>query len=221
MALNAPTSEVAICNLALIMVKQPTVTQIDPLTSTSTKAEELCNRLYQQVRRATIRGHTWNFALKRITISPNAIAPLFGFTHAYDLPPDFLRYVSRHDDLGARPSPRFQIEDYQLEGGQILLNGEDSTAINIRYLFDATTVSTFDSLFIQLFAVNLAIELAPNFSASPAVKRDLITRQANIKAEAMAVDGQERPPIRVERSRWNEARRTGSSDVASKFTKFN
>lgn len=219
MALTAPTSEVAICNLALLMVKQPVVTDITTITATSTKAEGICNTLYQPVRRETLRGHVWNFALKRITISPNAIAPLFEYTHAFDLPTNFLRFVSRFDDIGEQFIPGVRGVDYEIEAGQYLFNGTDNTSINIRYIFDTVVVSKFDALFVKLFALNLAIELAPNFSASPTVKRDLLVRQLDVKAEATAVDGQERPPTRVETSRWRQARRQGPRG-AGKFTVF-
>jgi len=218
MSLDAPDAEVDICNLALIQLKQDLIAQIDPPKS---KAEKICAQFYQQVRRATLRAHPWNFAVRRTTITPTGTAPLFGFTHAYDLPPDWLRYLSRHDDLGIRIKldEIDSFEDYQIEGRQILLNGEDTSSIKLRYLTDFTNVVQMDPLFIDLFVINLAIKIAPNFSSSEARQRELKAQRKDIQHEARATDGQERPPIRIERSRWLTARRT-SGRVASKFTRF-
>ena len=83
MALSAPSSEVDVSNLSLDLLKQAPVVQLDPPTTTT---EQLLNRWYHQTRRATLRAHSWNFATKRITITPTGTAPLFGFTHAYNLP---------------------------------------------------------------------------------------------------------------------------------------
>lgn len=209
MPLTAPTSEVAICNLALIKLKEPSITNITEITNTSSKAEGLCSDLYQQIRRETLRMHTWNFAAERTTIAPDATAPLFQFTHKYLLPTDYIRYIARFDDIGQAFIPGVRGLDYDIEGEFYLFNGTDATSINFRYIKDFTTVSKFDPLFVRLFALNLAIELAPNFSASPTVKRDLIIAQADVKSEAMAIDGQERPPTRIETSRWRTARRQG------------
>jgi len=220
MPLTAPTSEVAILNLALVKLKEAPVMQIDPITKTSGKAEQLGNLLYHQVRRATLRSHIFNFSTKRILIGPDATAPLFEYTHAYDLPSDYIRYIARFDDLTQAFVPGQRGIDYDVSDGQYLFNGNDTTAIKFKYVFDATTVSKFDPLFVALFAQNLAIEMAPNFSKSRAVKNDLLAERLDIEAAAKGVDGQERPPVRKERSRSNNSRRSGMSGVAGKFTRF-
>jgi len=203
MSLAAPDSEVDICNLALSHVKQRPVVQIDPPTSA---AENLCAVWYHQVRRATLRGHVWNFALKRVKLTPDPSAvPLFGFTHAYLKPSDWVRFIGRYDDLGSKIVP----DDYELEGNYYYTNGEDSQSINIRYIYDHVHVSKFDPLFISLFAINLAIILAPNFSGTENRVKVLVELQKEIKAEATAIDGQERPPRRIQKSKFITARRQG------------
>jgi hypothetical protein len=213
MSLSAPDSEVDICNLALDLLKQDAITQIDPPNSVT---EAICARHYHQVRRRTLRAHVWNFAAARKQISPDGTAPLFEYTHAYDLPNDFIRYVGRYDELGTLISE----EEYDLEQNQLLLNGEDNTAINIKYIKDATEVVKFDPLFIDLFVVNLAIRIAPKFTAGEKRLATLAEMQKEIKAEATAIDGQERPPRRVQRSKWVSARRLGRRNVAGPLTRF-
>lgn len=213
MALEIPLSEVDICNLALDHLKQAPISQIDPAT---THVEERCARWYQQERRANLRIHPWNFAMKRIQITPSGdYTPEFGFTHAYAKPSDFVRLIGFYDDLGSRLTE----VDYDLEGDYILRNGTDGAAINVRYVSDVTDVSKFDPLFIDLFAVNLAIKLSPNFSGSEARVKSLVELRKDILSNATAIDGQERPPRRIQTSKFIQSRKRGSN-VAGRYTRF-
>lgn len=217
MAIEAPNSEVDICNLALDLLKQKPVVDIDV---PSNQVEELCARWYQQKRRATLRSHMWNFAMKRLGLLPDSSAtPLFGFTHAYNLPSDFIRYAGRFDDVGRLSSPN--PEDHEIENGQILFDGADNTAINIRYVFDQAIVSKFDALFIEVFVLELATAFAPKFSGTEARIKTLIAVRGDVIGEARAIDGQERPPRRRQRSKFLNARRASVfSSSADKFTRF-
>lgn len=214
MSLGAPKSEVDICNLALIHLKQSPVVQIDPPT---TATERICAQLYHQVRRATLRSHPWNFALKRVALTPDVLnEPLFGYSHAYELPPDFVRYISRHDSQGVRVLDK---DHYDLEGNHLLADGSDGVATYVKYIYDHQVVSKWDPLFISLFAINMAIAMAPNFQGSERRIDVLIAQREEIRTEATAIDGQERPPRRIERSRFVTARRSQPL-VADSFTRF-
>lgn len=217
MGLDAPNSEVDICNLSLDLLKQKPIVNLDPPTN---QVEELCARTYQQKRRATLRTHMWNFAMKRLKILPDSGAtPLFGFTHAYNLPSDFIRYAGRFDDVGKLASPN--PNDHEIENGQILFDGTDNTAINIRYVFDQDIISKMDPLFIEAFVLELAITFAPKFSGTEARVKTLVGFRAEVIGEARAIDGQERPPRRVQRSNWLRRRNAGFSlNTADKFTRF-
>lgn len=213
MSLAAPDSEVDICNLALSHLKQRAISAIDPPT---TQVEELCSIWYHQVRQERLRSHPWNFALDRVQITPDATAPDFGFSHRYLLPSDWLRYIGRYDDLGNRLD-----EDYDIEGGYYLFNGEDAVAINLRYISDFQEVAAMDPLFRGLFAIDLAIVLAPNFSGTENRVKTLLEIQKDLNTRATAIDGQERPPRRVQRSKFIDARRGGkSAGPAGPYTHF-
>jgi len=215
MAIEAPGSEIAICNLALSHLKQKAIVALDPPTS---EPEQICAAWYQMVRRATLRLHPWNFAMKRVEITPSGdFTPEFGFTHAYAKPADFIRLIGFYDDLGNRVSG--DENDYDLEGEYIVKNGEDGTAINVRYIFDLEDVNKMDPLFIDLFALDLAIRLAPRFSGGEARVKTLASLRQEVLASATAIDGQERPPRRIQRSRFIQARRQGGY-TAGPYTRF-
>lgn len=217
MALQAPNSEVDICNLALDFLKQESIVQLDPPSS---NAEEICARWYQQIRRGTLRIHPWNFALKRTSMTPASDSePEFEYTHAYNLPNDFIRIGTLYTAEG----DRIEKSEYEVEDGQILYNGEDNTAIFLKYIYDHTDVSAFDPLFMNLFALNLAIAIGPRFSGTETRIKTLIEMQKEAENTARSVDGQERPPRRIERSKWRDARRfgrTNQSGIAGPDTIF-
>lgn len=215
MAFKAPSSAVEICNLALIHLKQDSIVQLDPPSS---MAEKFCALAYHQVRRSTLRKHTWNCALRRIVLTPSSDeTPEFGYSHAYKLPPDFIRFAGRYSDEGHITS----FEDYDIEDGYLLYDGEDNSGINIRYVYDLQTVAKFDALFLDVFVLDLAIALAPKFSGTENRQQALIKLRETVFNEAKAVDGQERPPRRKQKSKWLERRRRFQTRGASPYTGFN
>lgn len=214
MSFQAPSSAVDVCSLALIQLKQDSIVELDPPSS---MAEKFCALAYHQVRRSTLRKHTWNFAGKRIVLTPASDqTPAFGFSHAYLLPPDFIRFIGRYDEEGEITS----FEDFEIENGYLLYDGEDNSGINVRYVYDHDTVGKFDPLFLDLFVLDLAIALAPKFSGTENRQAALIKMRDAVFAEAKSVDGQERPPRRKQRSKWLERRRYGMGSGASQYTRF-
>ena len=214
MSLAAPNSEVDICNLALLQLKQDVITSIDPAVSDT---EMICAQFYHSERRATLRSHPWNFAIKRAQLTEDTgNVPLFGDVKAYQLPSDFLRYLDQHDELGYR---RTENRNFQIEGQHLILFDDDTDVVNIRYIYDHQVVARWDALFTKLFAINLAMQISSNFSASENRLSALAQLQQDIRTEARAIDGQERPPIRIQRSRFMRARRRRPT-VASKYAYF-
>ena len=221
MALPAPQDPVDICNLALIGLNQDFVTNIEPPI---TPTEQLCKKIYPQSRRSTLRGHPWNFAIKRVQLAVSATTPLFGFASAYDLPPDFIRFLTRHTDLGVPVSDGFiEGKEYEIENGQFLTNNTStsSTVLNMRYIFDQETVIKWDALAVEVLVLNVKLALHIQFKSAPRAINTVKEMLREKQAEAKAIDGQERPPRRIQRSKFIQARRRGQSgNVASPFTIF-
>ena len=210
MAMTKPLSLNDIGNMALIRLKQePSITNLDP---PKTDVENLVAEVITSIRRAALRAYPWNFAIKRLAITADAVAPEFGYAKAFTFPSDFLRYLTRHDTEG------FVIikdrENYQIEKGKLLLNDEDQTTVRIRYIYDHTIVAQWDPLFVEVMVLELAIALASNFTGGKgwvaSLKQDLLRAQT----QARAIDGQERPPVRREHSNWVRSRRgRGGIDI--------
>jgi len=113
---------VDICNMALSLLKVPTVTSI---TSPTTEVEELCDLWYDASRQELLRKHPWNFAKKRATLYAIVTAPTFGYDHKYLLPTDFMRLRF----IGAENAGLVGI-DYDLEQDQYLLINDGMTDQN-------------------------------------------------------------------------------------------
>lgn len=209
----APTAAVDICNLSLDLLKQDAIASIDAPTGGT---DVICARWYDHTRRTTLRKHPWNFAGSRTTIAPNAVAPVFGYAYAYDLPSDFIRLLTIGDDY---------INDlqgkYQLENNQLLFNAADSSSLKLRYVYDFTNVALMDPLFVDVFAAELALRMAYKVTGSDEAAERITTHLKLIAPEAYAIDGQERPPTRIQRSKFLDARKRGSSSrVAGQNTVF-
>lgn len=207
----APATSVDICNLALDRLGEARITSIAAPTG---RADLLLSTQYDARRQELLRRFIFNFSRKYAVVNAapatgvGAVVPAFGFARAYALPTDFIRLlalgdVSVNDDVEA--------ELYDLSDGYVYCDeGTTSGAnvqLNFHYIYDAVTVTKFDPLFTRCLAMQLAADcayaLTKKQSIVDAVNRDLRLAEA----AAAAVAGQEKPPRRIQRSRWLDARR--------------
>lgn len=193
-----PISEVDICNLALGYLNQEAVSNI---TVPDTKNEELCKRWYDASRRDALRRHVWNFATKRIEL-PRAGTPEYEYTDYYYLPNDFIRFIG----LGASWE-LYGIDDYSIEDNKILLNNSGNS-LKIKYIYDNLNVATYDSLFIKVIAVVLASNLALAINGKQNLAINLYNLSKEYLAGTKAVDGQEKKPVKINRSRYTRFKRS-------------
>lgn len=205
-----PTSKVTICNFALGFLNAGTVSDID---SPSTKAESVCARWYDQIRREVLRKHTWKFASKRALLPKSANTPLFEFGSLYPLPADYIRLISigKFGDVGAN--------HYRLEDNNILVGVdsegavENDSSLPIRYVYDFEAVGLMDPLFIKLLALELAAAMAIDITGKLSALENVLKIVELLAPEGYSIDGQEQPPVKIEKSRYLGARR-GDSTVS-------
>lgn len=206
------TSKVDICNLAMDHIGGGIITDID---TPSTEAEIKCARWYDVTRRALLRATPWTFAKARAVISRNSTDPVHGWADAYNLPTGLIRLHFIGDDSIMDLKGK-----YSLEGRQLLLDNNGGASLDIGYTDDIQDVTKFDSLFVDLLAVELAWRPAFSFTIKPSVKKMLLEIRQELRVEAKAVNSQEDPPTRIQRSRFRQARRHLTSNVAGKDTIF-
>ena len=166
-----------------------------------------CNTFYENLRKARLRTHTWNFAESRMQLAQDATPPAFEFAFSYTLPPDLVRIKEFN---GAEPKTVtsdpmcFLIPSgyYKIEGRHLLTN--DGLAF-IVYVRDITNPDEWDPLFYQVLATELAAKLAAAISKDSRKSQALIqTALGLLLPLALAVDGQEGTvvPYRVDDLTW-------------------
>jgi len=207
---SAPTSPVEICNLALDFLGQPSIADIE---APSTAAEGICARHYDQVRRQLLREWVWNFAKKRVTIFRSG-TPAFDFADQYALPNDFVRFLSAGGDREID-----QGLDYDIEGRNLLTNSGGAASIGLRYIYDVKDPQQMDAAFINLLALALALKIGYKFTLKKGLVEQLSAQYAADLPKGISIDGQERPPRRIQRSKYHRARLIGSTgNVADAYT---
>lgn len=82
------------------------------------------------------------------------------------------------------------------------------TGLEFAYTFDAQNVLQFDSAFVDLLAVQLAVRICKQVTKKDPSDK-LMGELRNAELAAAAVAGQEKPPVRVQRSRIRDVRREG------------
>ncbi len=176
-------SETDLLNDALGQIGVSPITAIDDGSINA----NYCKRFYPALRDALTRSHHWNWALKRIELAQDAIAPLFGYAYSYTLPSDCLKVVEfngANTDTTTLPLNIF----FKIEGRNLLTN--DGT-VKIGYLSRVTDPNVWDGLFYQAMGTWLASKLASAITKDTSKSIDLLGEAQSLFAEATAVDGQE------------------------------
>lgn len=168
------TTRTSICNFALSMIGDANITSFDENTARA----ERCRSLYDQVRKSILRDHPWSSAKKRVILSPVTTYPVFGYSHAFPLPRDFIRIISTNQEC------------YEIENRHILANSEQ---INLEYIFDNDNEETWDSMLVEAMGLKMAAKLCKPNTGSDAAGQSAAAEYERLITRARAINAQERP----------------------------
>jgi len=168
------TTNTDLANRALAHIGDMPISDINDVEN---KAARTCNAFVQAVIDETLREHRWNCAISRATLSELSTPPKFGFSHAFQLPADFLRLLEVNGEQFDGSDEYFEIE----EGKRLLTYG--STA-QIRYI-KRIGVSEFDPLLAKAVAAALAAEICIPLSRDTQMQAQLevLKRRAIMRAQ--------------------------------------
>ena len=172
-------SETGICNEALSEIGAASILALDQ----DDKNARECNKRYASLRDKLLRAHPWNFAVARAKLGQLSAAPTYEFDFAYQLPSDWLRILSVHDnDAGVGPV------EYRIEGRKVLSGAGE---LWLRYIRRVTDPNTFDELFTEALIFRLAWALARPLTQSGTLEE--LKRKAfeAVMRKARGVDAQE------------------------------
>ena len=135
-------SKTSICNRALLHLG---VTRINSYADDTSATAAYCREFFEVDRDSCLQMFPWSFAGKRVQLSPETAAPVFGWSYSFLLPADYLQMREVDDDL-----------EYLVENGRILC---DSDSISIAYTFKQTVDAYFSPLFVDMLSLKLARSL--------------------------------------------------------------
>lgn len=180
-------SAVEICNSALQKLGAKRIVALED-DSVNARA---CNFSYEIQKRAELRKHSWNCAIKRASIAADSTTPIFTKTNYFTLPSDWIRMVDTD------PEDNFNFKDWQIEGNKIATNYD--APLEIRYIYDVTDPNEMDSLFREVLATRMAIAMCEELTQSNTKKDDLRVDYKLLVDEAKKINAIEResqePPL--------------------------
>jgi hypothetical protein len=189
-------AQIDIVNRALVLIGEPQLTTLDD----DTKTGRLARDDYDATRRAVLRDHYWNFAVRRVSIAASSTAPEWGFSLAYPLPADYLRII----EVYGGDTNAWKIEGSDTDGRVIVTDLE--SPIDVRYITDHTNVERMDVLFREALSARLAMDWAMSITKAATVQERMTALYMEKMREARAVDGQEGTPDEWIASDWINAR---------------
>jgi len=207
-------SNTDICNMALGKIAASRIVNLAD-TSENTPEAIQCRLHFEQTRDALIRSHYWRFASARAELTQDSTDPDFEWDSQFVLPTDFMRLKSVFGD-NFTPTGNTTLS-FAIEGQRILT---DCDSVSIRYIKKVEDPTEFDSLFVEVFVLTLALRLlAPLSGASPKLQQVLATELRLIMPSVRALDRQETNTIgRENRRPWLEARVRGGNSGFSQAT---
>lgn len=148
------TSEVQICNSALIKLGAERIVSLDDANNRA----RLLKEQYPKIRDKELRGHPWKFAIKRSVLAVITPKPS-GFdewAYVYQLPADNLRIIE--------PVNYSDYDQWNTESGLYFLSNISTTTV--RHIFRQSDVTKFDDSFVEVLACAIAADLAYAFTQS-------------------------------------------------------
>lgn len=200
-------SSVEICNLSLSRLGNKG--SVEDIDNPTTPVERVFATWYNICRQFMLKKLMPNFALKRDVIAALVETPPFGYTYVYALPKDCLK------PLGIGEIQEKE-NNYSVEGNKLYTDEYYEDGLPLRYVKDETDVSKFSSDFIMAFSAELAEKASLQITQDVEKLTAMNTLKKSDQSEASALNGQENRPIRINRSRFKEAR---TSDNPTGFNK--
>ena len=183
-------SEIGICNSALTKIGAARIVALDE----GSRNANACAELYPKLRDDLLRSHIWNFATVRLKLGRLASTPAFGFAYEYQLPVDWLRTISVHNnDSGSG------FVEYRVEGRRLRCSAED---VYLRYIRIVTDANEMPADFREALAAMLARDLAIPIAQSNALREVMGEAFRDELARAKSADALEDWPEALPEGSW-------------------
>lgn len=156
-------NQTTIINRALQLLGAPPVANIQA----NDRGARAMNTAYRPVLFSILQENYWYFAIKRASLPADTDKPLHTWENRFRLPGDFIM-LAPDDQLSQFPDPAERICE-----GDFILSNEDAP-LDIRYVTNSVTESSFPSLFAEAFSAQLAVATCEQVTQSTAKQRNVI-----------------------------------------------
>lgn len=198
------TSEVAICNAALIKLGE------DPILTLSddVKRARIMKQRYAQVRDAELRRRRWKFSIRRASLAALSAPPDSDYARQFQLPNDYLRLIEGGDIASYADLADYRAGSgsalYSIEGRAILTNL--GAPLAIRYIAQIVDTTLFDAAFDESLACRLAWECCEAITQSDSKTEAKKQEYVFSVTEARRANAIEAPPENQADDTWVMAR---------------
>lgn len=196
------SSKVIMCNLGLSHLGN--YGSLENIDTPRKPAEIVFAKWWDTARRMALKEIIPHFALDRRVLAPDAIAPAFGYSTRFAYPSDCVRVLG-FGEIQAKEN------NYSVEGGFILTDcfdedEDENVTLNLRFVKDVDDVTLFTPEFIDAFAWFLAyntnMEITQDMDKQVYLEKIINSK----KTQAGGINSQENPPIRINNSKFRQAR---------------
>ena len=188
------SSVVDVCNSALQKLGADRIASL----SDNNKNARAVNNAYARLRDKLLRQKAWGFAIKRAELAASSTDPLFGPAKQYPIPSDFLRLLAPDKEANLNSL------DWRIErgpAGRVIVT-EDGAPLQIRYVSQVTDPNEMDALFLELWAVELALDICQEITGSNTKKEALREDRKLIMSEAKQVNAFESTAAEPPEDTW-------------------
>ena len=204
------TSPVSIFNIALGWLGESAITSFDDPSDSA----QLGKNNYNAMRDAVLEEIPWTFAVKRIEPARLVADPLYGFSAAFQIPPEVLRVLTVSNAASVNNGAPLSADKYSTGQGdesKIPWNREEdkiltNTAerIYMRAIVRVTDPNKYSPSFIQALAARIAADICIPLTQDEKVQVNMETLYQRKLASAGTSDGRQG---RSERTRSNSLTR--------------
>ncbi|MEM9470098.1 MAG: hypothetical protein AAF988_08035 [Pseudomonadota bacterium] len=175
-------TDIELCSKALIRLGAKPITSF---TEGSAEAE-IAGALYETCKFALLSSYPWSFATKQSNLTESSEEPIDGYSHAFDLPADFLRSIS----IGNAHEKASKF--YMVNG---LLNSNQSEVL-LTYIYTQSE-DNFPPFFDAALILKLAAEFSIPVTESTSRTETLYKLADQEIAKVRLIDAQQDTPNRL------------------------
>jgi hypothetical protein len=185
------TSKLSIINRGLQHLGEPSLSNVNE----NSPGGKAMRAAYDSVLLAALRKRVWRFAVKRASLAADATPPLFGKARQFPLPGDWVRMAPDERTYGDPAS-----KDWEIEGSNILT--DDQSPLQIRYVSNSVTESSFDALFAEHLSLELAMACCEQITNSNTKLANLAALNKEALAIAAKTNSMESAPAKSPQCSW-------------------